>query len=397
MPAPGALRRWWDSEVSRIQVERPRLSRVLHAVAQRPVPVLCTLAVLICGLLGAVIPEGDAKLFRDAGAGMWGSRVFDVFAEPALQIGPLYLAALGGVYRLCEALGLPALFMVSALQASGVAWFGLWTARRVARVTREPVLPAQWALGLVFVLGGFLAEGVGNGHLEEIFVGLLVANAAISANAGRYALAGLTLGLGVGIKQWAAFGAGVLWRGRSLRGLLVGGSTFAVTVLLLYGPFFAFGDVETFHFDWGTRSGTFFAYLQAWTGASGWSLRLFQGAAAGLVGALLAGMRSLSPLVAVAGAIATRLLLDPLRLTYYSGPLVAVVVIWLWTSPTPGARRWRLPITCASPLVVLAPYLLSASVLWLAGSALLVTCVAAMVVAERHSASQDAVRDLVAD
>jgi len=89
--------------------------------------------------------------------------------------------------------------------------------------------------------------------------------------------------------------------------------------------------------------------------------------------------------VPVIVAIAVRLLLDPLRLTYYSGPLVALVAAWAWTTSARPVVRWRLPLTVLAPVIVIAPYLVPRDTAWLGGTVLLVLTIVA-VLATRDAA-----------
>lgn len=362
---------WLQDELVRLEARRPRLHASLLGVWRRPVLVVVLLTTIIAGSMGAAIPTGDAAWFRRAGTGMLGTGFLDVLSDQGLQIGPVYLVTLGVATRVVTFLHLPLLFTLAAAQAAGLAWFAMWTVRRVAVTTGAPVLAGQWAVGLTLSLGGFLTESIGNGHPEELLLGLLLANAAVSAAAGRYAVAGVLIGLAAGVKQWGVIGAGILLSGRRLRGVVVGGAVLAVTVLAIYLPFMLGGDVRTFDMRWGFRQETLLGRIGIWTGLSDWALRCLQGAVAGAVGAIFAWQRRTSPLVAVIGVVAARLLLDPMRLTYYSGPLVAVVLVWMWASTADVVRRWRLVVTAVLPLVVLAPYLAPEAVVWIGGDILL--------------------------
>ncbi|WP_426592044.1 glycosyltransferase family 87 protein [Cellulomonas sp. McL0617] len=383
---PGGARRWLDHELARLATERPGIDRLLRATWRRPVPFVVVLSVLMEGFLGAAIVDGDADWFRHAGVAMIGPGFLDVFSDSGLQIGPIYLAGIGLAARLFAALGLPVVFMLSATQAAGVAWLATWTAGRAARITGTAQLPAQWAVGLTLALGGFLAEGVGNGHPEEILLGLLLANAALSAGRGRFAVAGVLIGLATGIKQWGIIGAGVLLTGRRLRGVVVGSATLAAVVLSVYLPFALGGQVKTLDMAWGIPRGSMLGLIGGWVHGSDWTLRAIQGALAGAVGAAVSLRRRGSPLVAVALAISARLFLDPLRLSYYSGPLVAVVLLWLWTSDDRVLRRLRLPVTAAMPLLVLGPYVSPAWFFWPAGNVVLVVAPVALLVLDGMAA-----------
>lgn len=360
----------------------------MRLVSQHPDAVTIVLAVLTAGWFAAVVPGGDAALFRGAGSGMVGRRFFDVFSVASLQIGPLYLAVLGALTKQLDLAGSPAATRVTtgAAQAAAIVWCALRLTRRSARRNDTPDLGARWAVGLLLAGGGFVAEATGNGHPEEMLIGLLLAHAALWAAEGRGGVAGLILGLAGGLKQWAAFGVGVLLLSRRWRAIAAGVGVALLVVAVLYGPFFAFGTVHTYGFQWGFQQRSVLGRLGGAWGLSDWGMRLVQGAAAGLTCAWAAWRRPHAPLVPVALAIAVRLLLDPLRLTYYSGPLVAVLAAWAWTSQWPAVVRWRLAVTALAPLLVLAPYLLPADATWTVGTVLLVGTLVGVLAGEKPQA-----------
>ena len=374
-------------ELDELAVTRPRLSAAVMATSRRPEAVTIALGVVTAVGFAAVVPGGDAQLFRAAGVGMVGPRFFDVFAAADLQIGPVYLAALGGVARALDLLGSAPLtrMALAGAQAALVLVLALRLVRRLAHRTGVPDLSARWAVGLLLAVGGFVAEATGNGHPEELMVGLLLAHAALWAAEDRPGLAGLVLGLAGGIKQWAVLGGGALLQGRRRRGVLVAVGVTLVVLAVLYVPFFVFGTVRTYDFRWGFNDGSVLGRLEAQWGLTDWAMRLVQGALAGLAGAWVALRRRHSPLVPVIVAIAVRLLLDPLRLTYYSGPLVALVAAWAWTTSARPVVRWRLPLTVLAPVTVIAPYLVPRDTAWLGGTVLLVLTIVA-VLATRDAA-----------
>ena len=350
---------WLEREKSLLVAEHPAVDRLVRWAWARPAALLLPLAFVVIGSLGAVIPDGDAGWFREAGRGMLGPNFWNVFIQPGLQIGPLYLLALGGAAAAVDAVGLPVLFTLAALQAVLVTWLGLVTARRFANHTGARALSAQWALGLALVLGGLLAESIGNGHPEEIALGLLLANAALDAGRGRRGSVGLLVGLAAGFKLWGILGIPVVLVGRRQRAVWVRGLLAGAVVLLCYAPFFVWGEVNTFRFTWGmSNAGSTLAQLGSWLGASDWTLRVIQGAAAMLVGCAVAVRRSGSGLTIVICVIAARLLLDPLMMSYYPGPLVVLVLLWVWTNPGTCASWWRFAVLAAVPVVVLVPYLI---------------------------------------
>lgn len=382
-PGGGWFGRWWEREVERLAVERPRLLARLRWVAVRPVVVLLPLAAVVFACLGAAIPGGDAGWFRRAGMAMWGPHVLDTFAEPGLQIGPLYLAALGAAARVVAAVGLPPLPVLSALQAVLITWFGIWTAGRLARAAGAAPTPAAWATGLVLVVAGYLTEGIANGHPEELLIALLLANAALDVTRGHWWRGGLLLGLATGVKQWAPFTAGALVRGNRVRGSAQAAVAALSVTAVLYLPFVLGGDVRTFDFSWGISDSSVLGTIASWAGLSDWGARVVQGGVAGLAGLAVAWRGRFSPLVPLVVAIAVRLLLDPLRLSYYSGPLMLLLVLWAWSVGGGGVRA--LVLSLASPAVVFGPYVLSLHPQWTLGTIGLVLVVVALPVLDRRA------------
>ena len=365
---------WLDDEMARLRREQPVTARRLASLGRRPETVLVPVTGLISGGLGAVIPAGDAAWFRTAGAGMVGRHIFDVFTSSGLQIGPVYLLLLGLASKALDLLGSAAATRTAlfAVQGALVVWLAMWTTRRAGRLSGHEALAGRWAVGAALGLGGFIAEGVANGHPEEILLAILLANAALSASSSRPRRAGALLALAVGLKQWATVGVGVLLLGRRRGSATQGAVVTAGLVLATYVPFFMFGTVRTFDFSWGIPATSLLGLIGHPWHATDWQLRLVQGAIAAIAGAVAAWRRPHLPMLPVVCAIAARLLLDPLRLSYYSGPLVAVLGIWAWSSPAHGVLRYRVPLTLLSPVVVLAPYLLPARLLWYCGTVLLI-------------------------
>jgi hypothetical protein len=288
---------------------------------------------------------------------MLGPDFFDVFADPVLQVGPLFLLLVGLVARAAEAVGLAPAPAVAAVQAALVAWLGVAVAGGFARDHGRDPRVAQWAVGGSLVVGGLLTEGVGSGHPEEVALGLLLALAARAAARGSGVTVGVVIGLATGVKQWGLLGAVVALHGRRLRQVVSAAAACVLVLALCYLPFFAWGHVHTFSFRWESADGSsLLRVLAVHLGLTDWGMRLVQGAAAGAAGTLVALRRRGSPLVVVITVVAVRLLLDPVRLTYYTGPLVAVVLLWVWTAQARPGVVTRIALLAVAPLVVVLPY-----------------------------------------
>lgn len=372
---------WLARESSRLADRRPRAHRLLLQTWGRPALVLVPLAALVCGLIGTSVPGGDPAWFARAGRSMLGPGIWDVFADPGLQIGPAYLLGTGLVVATLDSLALPRLFLLGALQGAGLTWLALRTVRTFVPARRA--LAACWAVGSALVLGGLLAEAVGAGHPEDILLVLLLASASHAVSRGARVRAGVLLALAAALKLWGVLGVPVLLVRRRPADVLLGGAVAALGVLVAYVPFAVWGEVSTFEFHWSVSPDSTLGLLAPDLQPPGWSLRLLQGGAAVVAGALAACRRHGSALGVVVVVVAVRLLLDPLRLTYYPGALLVALLVWLWSSDTSLARRLRVPTTLATPVLVLGPYLVLGPAGAVVSTALLVGVPVLVLVAER--------------
>ncbi|WP_421733812.1 hypothetical protein [Cellulomonas sp.] len=347
-------------EGERFARDRPRTARAAGWVGERPWT-LWPVAFVVFGILGASSTSSDAVLFLDAGRSMVGPGFLDVFAEPALQMGPLDLLLAGVVARAADLVGVSAAFLVAAVQAVVVLALAQDVAARAAARSGTVPRVAEWVVTAVLLGSGLMAEASLMGHLEELALGLLLALAALQAADGRRWSVGLVLGLAIGTKLWAVLGIPLVLLGRRWPTAVSRAALGAAIGLGLYAPFFLWGTVRTFDYTWTVSDTSTVALVAGSLATSGWALRAAQGAIVVLVGATLALRARVDPLAVVAAIVAARLLLDPLRLPYYAGPLLVVLVLWTWTGTAPEARRWRLPVLLVCPLVVLAPYGLPAT------------------------------------
>jgi hypothetical protein len=382
----GALEAWVAGETTRLAATRPRLHRILSRIWMHPAVVLLPLAVVVGGIAGFMRQDGDQVRFRAAGAAMLGPGWLDTFDNSWIQVGPVYLAALGAWDRLGGLVGLPAVAIgtsSAALQGLLIGALALAVAGRAATLGSAPVRRTQWVVGTVIVLGGVLNQAMYADHPEELILGLVAALAAVEVGRGRRGLAALLLGLGTGVKTWTPVAAGVLVHGRRLRAAAVSCAYLAVIVALAWGPFFLWGRVSTFDLSWILPTGSWYESLAPSALTIGWGFRLMQAGVAGVAGALMALRRHGSVLAPVVVALATRLLIDPIRLSYYWTALAAVLVVWLWTTPTALGRRVRLVATLALPVLTLQP-VLPTGAWWNAGTVICVVVLVVCVVAERR-------------
>lgn len=379
---------WFVREVARLEVSRPWLARMLRWLWSHPQAVLLPLAAVVGAFAGLLRQDGDQVRFRAAGVAMLGPGMLNTFSDSWLQVGPLYLAALGAWSRLWQAVGLSsaAIGMSSAaLQCVIIAWLTLFTARRAAHALAPR--QTEWVVGSVLVLGGFLNQAMFADHPEEPLLGVLTALAAVEVQRGRRIAAAVLLGLGSGIKTWAPLAAGVLLHGRRWRPALAAGALLALLVAVQYGPFVVWGRVSSFDLTWAVPRGSWYSTLAGTTLHIGWAFRLVQALLAGGAGLLVAGRRRGSALAAAVVSVAVRLLVDPLRLSYYWTALVAVLLFWLWTTPTPLGRRLRVPVSLALPFLAWSQPLLPTPTWWFVGSLVCLAVPVLCLVAERSAAA----------
>ena len=371
------LTAWWARERRALEAQQGRSARTVRWLLARPGVVLLPPAVLSPGLFGAAIPGGDAQWFREAGLSLLGPDALDVFSAAGLQIGPLYLLLVGLLASGAQALGLPVLFTVAALQSAGLLAYALYVSGRWARAFGTSPLRARWGVGVPLVFLGPLSESIGNGHPEELGLGLMLAHLVLLAREGRAAGAGALLGAAVGIKLWAILGAPLVLLSRRWRTVLVSGVVTLACTLTAYVPFAALGEMNTFEFTWGGGPAPFGLEIPE-AALGGWGFRVAQAVLVVLSVALVAWRWPGSGLGAVMTLVAVRVVLDPLLQMYYTIPFIVLVLIWLWTS---GAVRGAHALGFSALVLVamLAPYLVDRTTRVMATHVLLVGVAAAVV------------------
>lgn len=326
-----------------------RLTRLVVHTVESPGIVLLAAAAAV-GVTGALLrQDGDQVRFRAAGLGMIGPGFLHVFSDSWLQIGPLYLLGLGLIARLGALLNLSGTTigaLSGAIQALLCTAVALAATRAAARATGASVAVAQWAVGGVVVFGGLLGDGVVAGHPEELILGFMLALAAARAISARTGRSTVLVVLASGVKQWAVTTGGMLLASGRRRSALLWSAACVAGVAAVYAPFSLWGDAHTLSMSWSFPRGSWLDALPV--SHDGWTFRALQGGIAGLAGVAVGLRRRGSPFAPAIVAIAVRLLLDPLRLTYYWGALVAVTLTWAWTSPANAVRRSRLPLTLAA-------------------------------------------------
>lgn len=247
---------------------------------------------------------GDLAFFvHTSQKGLW-----DWFADPSVQVGPLQLAAfrlgdLARVLALVVQLGVAALF---------------WAASGRLLAGRDPWIP--FAVCMAAVVLGLTYGAYQDGHPAQVVVPLLWVLAACDAREGRTVRAGVLIGLSAGFEVWGLLGAVVLVLAPEARAALRGLATEIAVAAALFIPFVVAGEFRMLDYHWQVNSDTLLGLVVAHGTDFTWPMRLAQGLAAVAAGAAVAWSlrRSfhavwLAPLTVVA----VRMALDPVRYPWY--------------------------------------------------------------------------------
>lgn len=358
LPRSSALswQRAWE-ETSR---RRPRATAAISLLVRHPVPALLVMASLLGSIVQPLAAHGDALMFVSAGRRLLGPHGLDVFSQPSLQVGPMYLLLLGCISHVASALDVSVWVVAGAVESLMLTG----TCLAVVRAAGSPTV-AFWGVGLPLVLGGPLAEVLLNGHPEEVGVGLLLVLAAYAAARQRVLLPALLVALAATSKLWGVIGFAVLITatgdrrvdlGRSVQRL----SLAAVACAATYVPFLVFGTVRTFDFVWRCDPFSVLGTVTGYQGNFPFAARLAQVLAASAVALVLVAQHRSAPQI-IMGAVAMRLLADPLRQTYYWTNLAVLVSLAAWSSRQ-RSLRFRVTVSVGVSAAALLPYLVTASV-----------------------------------
>ncbi|GLY31262.1 hypothetical protein [Kineosporia sp. NBRC 101731] len=299
---------------------------------------------LLCGV-GAVqsiwnlgVQPADLVRFSRAGGWILQGRLGEIYSTSWMQAGPFELLASWALYPFGHQhhagyidVGLAGQFLLrligGALIVAGVMAF----VRYLRRLHDLPdCAPMELAAGLTAVLITVPHQFWLGGHLAQYGVPVMWVVGTSAAVRGRSTAGGLIIGLSAGWEPWGVLAAGVLLVERAPRRLARAGTAFAAGAVLPYLPFLATGRFEMFHLVWTIREETLIGLLFPHLTEFSWELRLLQGIAAGLAGAVVAlglGRRRDVVWIAPLAVLVVRLLLDPLILSYYWGPFLVAVVI----------------------------------------------------------------------
>lgn len=304
------------------------------------------IAVMTVAVLGA---HSDAMLFSAAAAELLTPAGFDVFSDPHLQVGPLYLVALvPGVVASRIVGGSPVLWQTAYLHVALVLL--------LARLG-PPRRPAPERLIALMVAGLIAAMALAPvGHYEEGFCAALVLAAAAQSAQGRLDRATPLVVAAAAVKAWGLLGVLLLplaCPGLPALVVLASVGLAAVGTALTLAPFALFGTVNTFHLQWSVSSSAPMSVFVPVGSPVSWLLRVGQAAGVAAAVALLGRSRTRPAAWQFTVAlIATRILLDPLAYAYYTAALALVLIV----SFPPAGRRRSLAIVAVTAVAVL-PYL----------------------------------------
>lgn len=362
-----------EAELAASGERHPRLRAAFGFVLRHRLWVIAGLALVVAVLDGGGHFEvQDPQLFIHAGRRLFGGDALNVFADKAVQEGPLALLFWGLVGFISDLINVNARMVASIVIYVGFTLALVLLIRRAFEERERPSADIELFAAAIVLLGGFTWTMLSTGHIAEGVIPLLWFQAARDARRGRVERAGLLIALSAGLKLWGVLGVPLLLLdpdlsvGKLVRGALVAGGGAA----LLYAPFALFGTFNTFDYRWQVAGSSFVHRLFPGDPTFSWEQRVAQSAIVVLVGSGLAWMArgSRRALWAVPLAlIGAKLVLDPILFEYYSLSLgVAALLAGVLV-----ARRWpqwvRVPGAALVYLVLDPSWLLDGNELALPG------------------------------
>jgi hypothetical protein len=283
----------------------------------------------VAALDAATADPADLPYFLHAARTLLSGDWLQTFADPDLQVGPLQLLVLGLGERLADGLGVAPLgFLALALEVGLVALLLLVLGRLLRGRPRARI--ARLLIGAAAVAAGLCSAAFDYGHPAQVATPLLWILAALDAREGRTLRAGGLLGVTAGFEAWGVLGAPVLLLDPRLRRAAVGLAVQAVVTVALYAPFALGGSFRMLDHEWRVEPWAPVARFVDPGSPFPWTLRVVQGAAAVVVGAVAA--RSLARLPAAVwlvplAVVGVRLALDPTLYPWYWIGLETIVLV----------------------------------------------------------------------
>jgi hypothetical protein len=317
--------------------------------------VLIGITVLLAALDGLeTLQPVDLGTLGRAGERLLSSRWADAFAEPRVQVGPLYLLVIGFIEATARAVDISTRLLLSIV--AQVTVIALVVACVRVATSRRDELGAlvELGAGATALAAGLTWTAYISGHMEEAVMGAVWMACAYAAKTDRPGHAGLALALAAGLKLWGLLGVPLLLLLDSSKDRMRALAIALGLSLAIYGPFFIWGEVATFEYRWPIKS-PLLTTLLGRDDFAGWGLRAVQGAltlAAG-TGLALWLRRFVGSVWAVPlGAIAVRIMLDPLPHYYFWMPFELLTIAgagWVIAN----LRIWQAVVATAGTYVIL--------------------------------------------
>jgi hypothetical protein len=189
-------------------------------------------------------------------------------------------------------------------------------------------------VGVTVVLGGLAWTASLSGHPAEGFIPVLLILAARSCTRSQPLRTGAAIGVAAATKLWGALGLAIVPLERNFNRRVVAAVTAIGILFLCYAPFFLFGDVETFSFEWTVHPQSPIGFFLPWGAPVSWIGRVIQSLVP-LAGGALIALKVRGDAGAVwkvpLAIVALRLLSDPLEYHYYWLEVGVIALIGLAT------------------------------------------------------------------
>ena len=278
---------------------------------------------LLNAVLDALGSAGDSDFFvlarpsRLLLSGAW----LHALDPPSVQVGPLGLLWPAINEAVHDITAVSDVLLYSVTVYMGVAFGAVFLTRALYRHRGEDTPPwvDLWA-GLAVVISGVGWTAVSSGQPFDVVVGILWVCVAVAARRDRPVCAGALFGIACAIKLNALLGLPLLLLIAGLRRRSAAAAVAGAIVVVLYGPFFLWGDAGMFEFVWRVSQNSFVSVLVDAGSRFTWEMRIVQSAVV-VVGGTLAvfGMRRSPHVVWVAPFVIAvlRVITDPLSFGYY--------------------------------------------------------------------------------
>ncbi len=296
-----------------------RLLELAHRVARwRWIVVPILAAIMAAYRSEAFVSSIDLHLFDTLGRAVLAGHLSAAYASPINQGGPLQLIAAAIVPLSAFHSGTIIALNISSGVVIAIA--SMWLIRCLRRSFALPSsAPHELTAGLItaaWIVGGY---GV-RCHLAELTVPVAWMFAGVAARRGRWAQAGILLGLATGFEAWGLLGIPIALLADQSSRAIRSAAIMIATAALIYLPFLLSGPFEQPKYRWPIFNGTLVHLLWPHATTFGWAPRLLQGALCLGIGCIMtvalrhrAGAIWLVPLT----ILLTRLLLDPVQIGYY--------------------------------------------------------------------------------